>query len=318
MNRRVALRNVGLGLATLPFLKFLIAPQKSFAAGSAVRRAAVKGPWATGGTSVMQAIYPSPFTAVTDAVCPLELTCSATLGPCYGPTELRRDISEGRPGIPVRLAFRILNDRCVPIEGATIDIWHTAASGLYSGAETSNFCTLGDADAKTHNFFRGVQSSDADGIVIFDSCFPGWYSSRTIHIHFTIRVGDTEFVTSQFAFADDLVDDIVANYGDYSNRGPRDTTNQNDTVFSADEVDDYTFDVQRMDDGVMLASRTIIIRSSTGDSLCSIAGSGGGGGPGGPGGGGPGGPAGPAGPGGPGGFPGGTPPTPPTTQSTKR
>ncbi|WP_426752119.1 hypothetical protein [Myxococcus sp. Y35] len=46
----------------------------------------------------------------------------------------------------------------------------------------SDFCTSGDAEARAARWFRGVQTTDANGRVNFDTCFPGWYSSRTIHI----------------------------------------------------------------------------------------------------------------------------------------
>ena len=50
----------------------------------------------------------------------------------------------------------------------------------------------------------------ASGVVYFDTCFPGWYSSRTIHVHMTISVGGSAYVTTQFGFDDTLDDSIVA------------------------------------------------------------------------------------------------------------
>jgi protocatechuate 3,4-dioxygenase beta subunit len=241
--------------------------------------------------------YPDPFTAGLGSSC--ALTCAATLGPCYAATLERMDISEGHDGLPVRLAFLVVDESCNPISGASVDIWHAAPEGLYSGDDASDFCTSGDATARAARWFRGTQTTDAKGRADFNTCFPGWYSSRTIHIHFTIRIDGTEYVTSQLFFDDALDDDIVNTQPLYNARGSRDTTNQNDTVISASLVADYLFQTARMSDGAMLAWKTLIIRSSTASTLCNVPG--GSGGPGGEGG--PGGPGGPFGDGGPGGPP---------------
>src|SRR5262249_22940034 len=150
------------------------------------------------------------------------------------------------------------------------------------------------ATARAARWFRGVQTTDSNGRVDFNTCFPGWYSSRTIHIHFTIRINRTEYVTSQLFFDDALDDETVNTQPLYNARGARDTTNQNDTVIAPSSVADYTFQTARMSDGAMLAWKTLVVRSSTASTLCDVPG--GSGGPGGPGGeGGPGGPGGPFG-----------------------
>jgi len=255
------------------------------------------GGWATGGTASMSGTYADPFTAGLGTVC--ALTCAATLGPCYASTLERMDISEGHDGLPVRLAFLVVDESCTPIAGATVDVWHAAPEGLYSGNDASDFCTSGNATARAARWFRGVQTTDGRGRVDFNTCFPGWYSSRTIHVHFTIRVGGAEFVTSQLFFDDALDDEIVNTQPLYNARGPRDTTNQNDTVIAASSVADYTLQTARMPDGAMLAWKALIVRSSTASTLCNVPG--GSGGPGGEGG--PGGPGGPFGEGGPMGLP---------------
>lgn len=238
------------------------------------------GAWATGGTAAMiaAASYPDPFASGLGSVC--NLTCEATLGPCYANTLVRKDISEGHNGLPVRLAFLVVDESCKPVEGASIDIWHAAPEGLYSGEDASDFCTSGDATARSARWFRGVQTTDAKGRADFDTCFPGWYSSRTIHIHFTIRVNGSEYVTSQLVFDDALNDDIIGTQPLYNTRGPRDTTNTNDTVVSAESAPDCMLQTQRMPDGALLAWKTLVIRSSLSNPSCQIpGGSGGGGGP---------------------------------------
>lgn len=259
--------------------------------------------WARGGTKSIGASYPDPFAAGVSAAC--NLTCVRTLGPCYARTIDRKDISEGRPGLPVRLAFLIVDPSCKPVPGATVDIWHAASSGLYSADDTAQMCNGGDADAKAHRFFRGMQAADAKGRVDFDTCFPGWYNGRAVHIHFTVRVKGEEYVTSQLFFPTPLLTEIYASHPDYAPRGQPDTPTEKDDIAGADPSA-LTLDVQRMEDGVMLASKSIVLRTALTEKICGDVGPAGG--PDGPGPGGPppGGPGGPP-PGGPGGPPPGGP-----------
>ncbi|WP_394840085.1 protocatechuate 3,4-dioxygenase [Pendulispora rubella] len=289
ISRRRALRGMGAALVTAPFAKVLFGcssdGDSSTSSGTGTDSGTdadatgtgEAGAWATGGTAVMAGNYPDPFTSGLGAAC--TLTCAATLGPCYAETVERKDISEGHDGLPVRLAFLVVDESCTPVPNASVDIWHCAPEGLYSGSDASDFCTSGDATARAARWFRGVQTADANGRVDFDTCFPGWYSGRTIHIHFTIRVNGTEYVTSQLVFDDALDDEIVSTQPLYGTRGSRDTSNTNDNVVGGADLANYTFETSRMSDGAMLAWKAIVIRSSTGTALCSIGGNGGGGGP---------------------------------------
>ncbi|WP_235880298.1 protocatechuate 3,4-dioxygenase [Polyangium aurulentum] len=228
------------------------------------------GGWATGGTASMSGEYPDPFTDDLGTAC--ALTCAMTLGPCYATTLARKDISENEAGLPMRLSLKVVNESCEPIEGATVDVWHTAPYGVYSGEDSVEMCTKNDEHALASRFFRGVQTTDADGRVDFDSCFPGWYSGRTIHIHFTVRVGPDEYVTSQLFFPDTLSDEIIATQPIYDERGARDTTNQNDGVIAADAAADYTLQTAKMPDGALQAWKVLVIRSSLATAQCSAPG----------------------------------------------
>ncbi|RJS24134.1 protocatechuate 3,4-dioxygenase [Corallococcus sp. H22C18031201] len=315
--RRKVLRGIGLALAAAPLGRLLAACGEGTStaeplsdAGTLIDSGVPAESWATGGTAVMRGGYLDPFASGIGSAC--KLTCEATLGPCYARTLERQDISEGHDGLPVRLAFLIVDETCKPIPGASVDIWHAAPEGLYSGEDASTFCTSADAKAVAARWFRGVQTTDANGRVQFDTCFPGWYSSRTIHIHFTVRLNGQEYVTSQLFFDDALDDEIVNTQPLYNARGPRDTTNAHDNVVSADSVVDYLFQTQRMPDGAMLAWKTLVIRSSLDAARCQVPGGSGGnpGGPGGDGGMGPP-PGGDGGMGPPPGFDGGMGPPPP-------
>lgn len=118
---------------------------------------------------------------------------------------------------------------CTAIEGAQVDIWHYDAQGQYSGVSDQGF------DTSDQKFLRGYQLTNANGGVQFLTIYPGWYSGRAVHIHFTIRTkgadsADYQF-TSQFFFDDTLTDQVHA-LEPYASKGQRDTRNSNDNIFN--------------------------------------------------------------------------------------
>jgi hypothetical protein len=86
------------------------------------------------------------------------LTPELTEGPYYLDLDLmRRDISEGRPGLAYDLAVKVVDaESCEPIEDAIVDVWHCDAEGVYSGVQ-------GDGGT----FLRGVQVADGTGTATF-------------------------------------------------------------------------------------------------------------------------------------------------------
>jgi len=219
--------------------------------------------WAEGGTKSMSGTYDDPLTDPLGAAC--AMFCATTKGPCYAETVTRKDISEGYPGLPVRLALLVVDEACKPIADAAVDIWHTRNAGIYSGPDAIDFCTTGDLDAKTHKYFRGVQSTDAKGRVDFDTCYPGWYPGRAIHIHFTVRVGGQEYVTSQLYFSPELTADIFATHPDYKEFGLPNTSNATDGIYPGEEA---VLSAEKQADGALLAWKVLVIRSSLATPLC--------------------------------------------------
>jgi protocatechuate 3,4-dioxygenase beta subunit len=267
-SRRELLRTLGYGLAALPIAC-------SSDGGAPVGPDAVPldsgdmcGPeapaWATGGTAAMTAktCYPDPF-ATPLASCPL-IVCPTTAGPCTATAPVREDISEGLPGLPVRLALKIVTAQtCEPVAGAVVEIWHTQITGVYSGVTPSpQQCARGDAEAPSKSYFRGTQTTDANGRVSFDTCYPGWYPGRAIHLHFRVTVGATDFIVSQLFFGELLTRDIFATHPDYAPTGQPDTTNATDFVLDGVDSTPYLLDVARMSDGAMLAAKLISIRAA--------------------------------------------------------
>jgi protocatechuate 3,4-dioxygenase beta subunit len=229
--------------------------------------------WASGGTAAMTAkdCYPDPFAA---GVMTCALFCSTTAGPCTADTIERQDVSEGLPGLPVRLALKIVDaDTCEPVAGAVVEIWHTQRSGVYSGETPGGAqCSLDDPDAPNQLYFRGSQTTDDDGRVDFDTCYPGWYSGRPIHIHFRVQVDGQSHLTSQLLFPDELSKELFEDHPDYLEFGQPDTLNDEDSVFRVEDLSPYVLDTAQMPDGALLAWKLVAIRSSLADPLCSAEG----------------------------------------------
>src|SRR5580704_15256380 len=63
------------------------------------------------------------------------LTPEQETGPYYIDYEqLRPDVSEGKPGVPLKLRIALVDSKsCAPLNSAAVDIWHCDASGVYSG-----------------------------------------------------------------------------------------------------------------------------------------------------------------------------------------
>ena len=221
--------------------------------------------WASGGTAAMTAkdTYPDPFDA---EIGPCLLVATTTQGPCTTETDIvREDISEAWTGLPVRLALKVVDESCNPLVGATIKIWHTNIEGSYSGPTPNNGICLKDQAYASANFFRGVQTTAADGTVFFDTCFPGWYRGRAIHIHFQVKDASRTYRVSQLFFPEDVTEDIFANHPEYSPYGQPDTTFADDGIVAgipAAERDRLILTIARMSDGAMLASQVVAVVDS--------------------------------------------------------
>ena len=147
-----------------------------------------------------------------------------TEGPYYIANEaVRRNITEGRPGTALLLrAFVVNASSCKPIKGAAVEIWHCDAGGIYSGVSS-----LGTEDEW---FLRGVQRTDAKGLAIFRTIYPGWYQGRTVHIHTMVHLGGNVVHTGQLYFSD-AVTDAVYTRSPYRTRPNRTTRNSADSIY---------------------------------------------------------------------------------------
>ncbi|WP_329265621.1 intradiol ring-cleavage dioxygenase [Streptomyces pseudovenezuelae] len=183
----------------------------------------------------------------TDAC--MTLMSSVTEGPYYLDGALvRKDITEGKSGVPLTLRLTVVDatDGCTPVKGAAVEIWHCDAWGYYSGYTTANpggSAPAESEDGSTANdatYLRGYQIANANGVVKFETIFPGWYTPRTCHIHVKVHTGGEKEdgtyeggkvnYTGQLFFDDTIAEEIFA-LDPYSRHSGSYTTLDNDMVY---------------------------------------------------------------------------------------
>jgi protocatechuate 3,4-dioxygenase beta subunit len=165
-------------------------------------------------------------------------------------SDIRSDPSTGEvvQGAPLQLVLRALQvggNGCTPLAGASIDIWHCDALGVYSDSQDPGFDTTGQF------FLRGYQVTDENGIVQFTTIYPGWYQGRAVHIHFKVQgdagSGESYEFTSQFFF-DEAVTDVVHAQEPYASKGYRTLLNEDDMIYQ-DGGSQLMLSLTRTDDG---------------------------------------------------------------------
>src|SRR6476661_10524953 len=125
------------------------------------------------------------------------LTPELTQGPYYLANELiRADITEGRAGVPLTLRVGVSDIKaCGPLANAAVHVWHCDAHGFYSGVSANSpgsDATQEEIDAAAKEvFLRGIQMTDEDGFVEFETIYPGWYRGRTAHIQMMVAADGT-------------------------------------------------------------------------------------------------------------------------------
>ena len=152
-----------------------------------------------------------------------------TEGPYYiDPRLVRREITEGKAGIPLRMQLQVVTADCRPMANARVDIWQCDAQGDYSGYANMGSNRANDTTGQT--FLRGTQMTDANGIVTFDTIYPGWYRGRTTHIHYKVFLDSRTVLTSQIFFPDALSEYVYLRNAAYARDETRDTVNSIDDI----------------------------------------------------------------------------------------
>jgi protocatechuate 3,4-dioxygenase beta subunit len=121
---------------------------------------------------------------------------------------------------------------------AHVDIWQADHEGRYSGFRpfraapgqvVTSHTVPRDLVAPAETFLRDSQRTDERGMCAFDAIYPGWYSSRTVHVHLAVRLGERRAIT-QLYFPDEITDQVFAR-PPYAEHDPRDTVNDTDSIF---------------------------------------------------------------------------------------
>lgn len=243
--------------------------------------------WLSGGTSSMRANFPpvSPFSS-SDPVC--RISQDINLGPCYfDRMDNDDDISDGQPGLPMVYAIKVVDSNCNPLSGVDVEIWHTNNDGVYSlndsqatqrsgqgglgggGFNGNNICTdTSDqevySESQSGRWFRGVRTTNSEGIAYFISCLPAAYPPsapgqpglRCTHVHARFVYQGQQQLTTQFCFDESQLDEIYADHSEYDNPSNRRRAS-NDFEFGGVNYRDYMFTSTKQDDGSLLSYITV-------------------------------------------------------------
>ena len=99
-----------------------------------------------------------------------DITSSLNTGGYYG--------TSVADGIPLRITLTLSSaGSCSPLSGYALYLWHCDSTGGYS---------MYSSGVSSETYLRGVQQSDANGQVVFDTIFPGCYDGRVPHMHFEV------------------------------------------------------------------------------------------------------------------------------------
>jgi protocatechuate 3,4-dioxygenase beta subunit len=149
-------------------------------------------------------------------------------------SDIRSDPSDGSvsSGTTLALGLRVLQingNRCTPLPGAVVDLWHCDALGAYS-----DIASEGTSGRK---FLRGYQVTGRAGQVRFTTILPGWYRGRTVHFHLKVQTTGTDGNPYEFTSQLYFTEEFKAKYltaDPYAAKGTPDTTNAEDFIYEAD------------------------------------------------------------------------------------
>lgn len=127
------------------------------------------------------------------------LSPETTEGPYWVQGELvRKNVTDGQQGVPLTLDIQIIDvNTCEPVPEVFLEIWHCNSTGVYGGVVANGNGNSNDASNLNKTFLRGLQKSDQDGVVSFDTTFPGHYTGRAVSLSpfsFLVRLTDIDFV----------------------------------------------------------------------------------------------------------------------------
>ncbi|TWB08737.1 dioxygenase-like protein [Rhizobium sp. ERR 1071] len=116
-----------------------------------------------------------------------DLTLEREAGPFFRPNSpLERDLYPDAPGGErITVAGFVFDNRCRPIAGSLVEIWHADEKGDYDSVGFR---------------LRGYQFTDAQGRWWFNTIIPALYPGRTRHFHFRVQRPGGRLLTTQLYF----------------------------------------------------------------------------------------------------------------------
>ncbi|KAL4953575.1 Intradiol ring-cleavage dioxygenase [Aspergillus filifer] len=201
--------------------------------------------------------------------CLMGPTAEGETGPYWIPGErVRSNIREDQQGVPVILEQQYIDvDTCEPVPNMWAELWGANATGVYAGIVADGNGNSADIANRNRTFLRGVQQTDEDGVVTYETIFPGHYDSRTTHYHniahfgaellsnSTLAGGKVTHV-SQIFLDQDLIEQVESTYP-YSTNDIPITLNSVDRVVGqeteysdSDPMLNYAWLGDRIEDGL--------------------------------------------------------------------
>ncbi|CAE6423432.1 unnamed protein product, partial [Rhizoctonia solani] len=185
-----------------------------------------------------------------------------TEGPYYVANELlRTDLREDQAGVDLVLDIGVIDTTtCTPLADALVEIWNCNATGAYAGFTSASLGGPPGGNSPTkrstsmsdqYTWLRGGYATNSEGIVEFKTIYPGYYTSRTVHIHTMVQTnysvatngsiishaGQVRHI-GQIFFDEDLNDQVLAQPA-YINTTQIRTVNDDDSVLEEQNTDGY-------------------------------------------------------------------------------
>lgn len=144
-------------------------------------------------------------------------TSQTTDGPFYTKATTQRKIASNQSGYKIIYKLKIQNKNCKPLPNLTVSLWQANSQGQYSLVKNS---------------LRGNQLTNKQGLVTFESIFPGWYPTRAAHLHVKILSQDQTLLSTQLFFPQELVDKIYQTKP-YLTKGKEQISKENDQIYQS-------------------------------------------------------------------------------------
>lgn len=119
-----------------------------------------------------------------------DLTLEREAGPFFRPNSpLERDLYPEAPGGErITVAGFVFDNRCGPLAGSLVEIWHADENGDYDSVGFR---------------LRGHRFADAQGRWWFNTIVPALYPGRTRHFHFKVQRPGGRVLTTQLYFSEE-------------------------------------------------------------------------------------------------------------------